>query len=75
MLADWSKVEVNSYKYTLIDPFLLQLQAQEEIDGILILGDIGYDLDTNNCSNYEKFLVELSETVASLPIILVTGNH
>lgn len=42
---------------------------------MLINGDIGYDLDTNNCSNYEKFLVMLSHTAVSVPIIIATGNH
>ena len=52
VVADWSKLEQNLYKYTPIDPFLQKIQTQEEINGIIINGDIGYDLDTNNCKNY-----------------------
>lgn len=41
----------------------------------MIGGDIGYDLDTNNCLNYERFLVMLSSIAKSIPVIMVTGNH
>lgn len=41
----------------------------------MVNGDIGYDLDTNNCLNYEKFLVMLGETAKNIPVIMVTGNH
>lgn len=41
----------------------------------MINGDVGYDLDTNNCLNYESFLVMLSRTASIAPIIMVTGNH
>lgn len=39
------------------------------------MGDIGYDLDSNNCLNYEKFLVMLSKLAADTPILMITGNH
>lgn len=42
---------------------------------MVIIGDIGYDLDTNNCTNYERFLVMLADVAKSIPIIMVTGNH
>jgi hypothetical protein len=75
VVADWGNIKVNSYKYTVIDSLILRVRAQEEMDAILIMGDIGYDLDTNNCDNYEKFIVELADTVVDIPIVLVTGNH
>lgn len=49
--------------------------VKQEINGLLINGDVGYDLDTNNCLNYEKFLVMLDATAQSIPVIMVTGNH
>jgi metallophosphoesterase superfamily enzyme len=42
---------------------------------LVINGDIGYDLDSNNCKNYETFLVMLSKTAAAIPVIIATGNH
>ena len=74
-LADWSKIEANSYKYTPVDDLMRETQGREEVNGLVINGDIGYDLDSNNCSNYEKFLVMLSGMAASLPLLMVTGNH
>jgi hypothetical protein len=52
VLADWSKLEANLYKYTPIDPLLKKVQMEEEINGLVIVGDIAYDLDTNNGANY-----------------------
>jgi hypothetical protein len=49
--------------------------AKQEINGLMIGGDVGYDLDTNNCLNYESFMVMLSQTARSVPVIMVTGNH
>ena len=31
---------------------MLHTRATEEINALIVLGDIGYDLDTNNCQNY-----------------------
>jgi len=42
---------------------------------LVILGDIVYDLDTQNGVKYEKFLNLLSESIAGIPLILITGNH
>lgn len=75
MLADWSKIENNLYKYTPIDEMMLKIKAAEKINGLIILGDIGYDLDTNNCLNYEKFLVMLSKLAADIPVLMITGNR
>jgi hypothetical protein len=73
VLADWSFLETERYQ-TLDDTFN-RLHAAKEINGILINGDIGYDLWTNNCSNYEKFIMMLSKYAQAIPVIFATGNH
>lgn len=60
VLADWSEIKINLYKYTPITSLLENVRKQENIDGLVILGDIAYDLDSNNGSNYEKFMKILS---------------
>jgi 3',5'-cyclic AMP phosphodiesterase CpdA len=45
------------------------------VDAVLINGDVAYDLDTNNGSNYEEFLNLLEHVSARTPIIHVPGNH
>ena len=57
VLADWSFLETD--KYQPLDKIFNSLQSDKEINGMLINGDIGYDLWTNNCQNYEKFIVML----------------
>lgn len=74
-LADWSHLEKNIGKYVPLDDLLDTVMAKQEINGLMIGGDVGYDLDTNNCLNYESFLVMLSKTAKSIPVIMVTGNH
>lgn len=41
----------------------------------MINGDLAYDLDTNNGTNYESFLNMLSETARYIPVFINTGNH
>jgi metallophosphoesterase superfamily enzyme len=74
VLADWSKL-VNKKYTTLQDSFDVLLRDRTSIHGIILIGDIGYDLETNECQNYLGFL-EILEQVASVwPVIIVTGNH
>jgi hypothetical protein len=42
---------------------------------MMINGDIAYDLDTNNGSNYESFLNMLSRFSRYAPVFMNTGNH
>jgi predicted MPP superfamily phosphohydrolase len=51
------------------------MKDENILDLILIDGDVGYDLDTNNCKNYESFLLLLSRIAKFVPVIIVTGNH
>lgn len=59
-LADWSHLDNNIGKYVSLDNLFHSVMGKQEINGLMIGGDVGYDLDTNNCLNYEKFLVMLS---------------
>jgi metallophosphoesterase superfamily enzyme len=54
---------------------LKRVLREEEVHAILINGDISYDLDTNNGTNYEEFLQLLEQVSAKTPIIHVPGNH
>lgn len=42
---------------------------------ILINGDISYDLDSNNGTNYEEFLLLLEEFSTKIPMVHIPGNH
>lgn len=75
VLADWSHLDKNKGKYVALDNLLTSVIGRQEINGLMIGGDVGYDLDTNNCTNYERFMVMLSQTAKSIPVIMVTGNH
>jgi metallophosphoesterase superfamily enzyme len=41
----------------------------------MINGDIAYDLDSNNGTNYEEFITLLSWFARYVPVFLNTGNH
>lgn len=45
------------------------------IDGIIVNGDIAYDLDSNNGTNYEEFLNILSRSARYVPVLMIAGNH
>jgi len=68
-------LENNKGKYVPLDNLFAPVLRNQEINGLMIGGDVGYDLDTNNCLNYEKFLVMLSSIAKTVPVIMVTGNH
>lgn len=53
----------------------MKTKKNENIDALIVIGDIGYDLDTNKCQNYEQFLIMLGNVAADMPIIMITGNH
>jgi DNA repair exonuclease SbcCD nuclease subunit len=52
-----------------------KLRIQEKVDGIIVNGDIAYDLDSNNGKNYEEMLNLISRQCRYIPIFLNTGNH
>ncbi len=38
-------------------------------------GDIAYDMDSNNGTNYEEFLNMLSRSGRFVPVFMIAGNH
>lgn len=56
VLADWGAIEENIKVLTPITESLKRTIREKDISAIVIDGDIAYDLDSNNGSNYEKFL-------------------
>lgn len=74
VLADWGPIKIKNY--TEVVSFVAKTINNSHIDGLMVLGDIAYDLDTNNCLNYESYLEILYSSVGGkVPIIQVTGNH
>ncbi len=56
VLADWGKIEKNKDIMKPITQDLKRTIKEKGIDAIIIAGDIGYDLDSNNGSTYQEFL-------------------
>lgn len=52
-----------------------KLRTEHNIRGIIVNGDLAYDLDTNNGTNYEEFLNILSRSSRFVPSFLIAGNH
>ena len=46
-----------------------------DVNGMVVNGDISYDLHSNNGQNYEDFLNLLSRTSRYMPSYFNTGNH
>ena len=76
-LADWGPIVTKPY--TPLNNTLLNLlnRPKEEmnITGLIIVGDIGYELFTDECQRYLKFMEELTLVSRYWPIIFVVGNH
>jgi hypothetical protein len=51
-LADWSELVKKADQYTSINSTLDKIRTTEKIDGMIVNGDIAYNLDTNNGKNY-----------------------
>ena len=75
VLADWSEIHEELHSYKSINETLNKLRNERKPDGMMINGDIAYDLDTNNGTNYESFLKMLSQVARYVPVFLNTGNH
>lgn len=75
-MADWGElIEERDIYAPLEDLFDRQMATGANIDALIILGDVAYDLDSNNGSNYEGFIRMLSQVSSRWPIIFVPGNH
>ncbi len=51
------------------------LRTEQKVRGIIVNGDIAYDLDSNNGTNYEEFLSLLSRSSRFMPSLVIAGNH
>lgn len=76
MLGDWGYLQTQSALYSSLEgKFNELLQSGDIIDAILILGDVAYDLDSNNGLNYEYFIRMISQVSSRWPVIFPPGNH
>ena len=61
-LGDWADIAGQGLDYLPIDQLLLKVQAENEINGLVIVGDIAYNIDTDNGVKYEQFLRLLAQS-------------
>lgn len=55
---------------------LLQQDIQRDMyDAIIHVGDLAYDLDTNNAQIGDAFMKQLETVAAYVPYMVVPGNH
>lgn len=73
VMADWGVIETPGFKP--INDSLHELLLVKEVHLLLIVGDIAYDLDSKNGSQYVGFLEMAQEFMSFIPIVLVPGNH
>lgn len=74
-LADWSELHQKLNIYQSINNTLEHLLKSENINGLLINGDIAYDLDSNEGKNFEETLALISRVGKHVPVFINTGNH
>ncbi len=75
VLADWSEINKKLGYYTSINNTLDAIRKKTEIHGMMINGDICYEIDTDNGKVFEVFLNMLSRTAQYIPVFMITGNH
>lgn len=75
ILADWNQIHEKIAEFKSINETFDTILQSESPNGIMINGDIAYDLDSNNGTNYEEFLTLLSRFARYVPVFLNTGNH
>lgn len=54
---------------------IMSQNEKESIDAILFMGDMAYDLASNNGSNYVEFLLMLEPFSSIWPFQTTMGNH
>lgn len=74
-LADWGELHEKLNTYKSINKSLDKVRNESQIHGVIINGDIGYDLDSNNGTNYEEILALVSRICKYVPILINAGNH
>lgn len=56
-------------------PRLIEEVKQEKVDVIMHIGDLGYDLDTNNSYTGDAFMRMIQPIAARVPYQTCPGNH
>ena len=74
-MADWGELHTKVNEYQSLNQSLDNIRSKLDIHGVIINGDIGYDLDSNNGTNYEEILALISRICRYVPIFINTGNH
>ncbi len=72
-LADWGVITTTGF--TPIAESLRQVMTIYKFDLMMVDGDIAYDLDTNNGTQYIGFLQMIEQFVSKIPVVFVPGNH
>lgn len=54
---------------------LLDLISNRTLDGVIHLGDIGYDLERHMGGTADKFLREIEPIAGQVPYMVIPGNH
>lgn len=75
VLADWSELHTKLGLYKSVNETIDKLRIEQNIKAIIVNGDLAYDLDSNNGTNYEEFLNILSRSSRFVPAFLIAGNH
>jgi hypothetical protein len=65
-------VAINAHKSL---PLLYQDVADEKMDVILHIGDLAYDLQSQNGASGDAFVVETEPLASRIPIHYCPGNH
>ena len=73
VLADWSVIEKTGFAP--INGLLRDVMIEKDIHLLMVNGDIAYDLDSNNGTNYIQFLSMAEEFISRIPTVFVPGNH
>ncbi|KAH9387759.1 Acid phosphatase type 7 [Tyrophagus putrescentiae] len=56
-------------------PFIKEQVAKKQYDAILHVGDLAYNLDTNNGHVGDEYMRKMESAVANVPYQTVVGNH
>lgn len=73
VMADWGVIETSGFKP--INDSLRELMLIKKLDLLIVVGDIAYDLDSKNGSQYIGFLKMAEEFLSKIPCVFVPGNH
>lgn len=72
-MADWGVIDTTGFKP--INDSLRELMLVKKLHLLVVVGDIAYDLDSKNGSQYVGFMKMAEEFVSKIPCVFVPGNH